>query len=299
MGFGIGKLEEDLDSLRGLFDPLASGNRLRKLLTALPPVPAVRARLLGEPLVLAIGSEILVTLEGRVAISALTDIHRQTFADPMIINVDVIYNAEQLVGGRYRTWGMRRLEDVLRLMSGEAGSLRTSAIGWLLLLLINGSRSRETAIRRLDDPSEEQKLDQAVSRIVAAFADALSAGNRDTRHFSLYQGYALTEARRRLPGALGTDGNYIVKGQENRVIDLVASELSRPQRSHDIGDVLNAFDHLVKAYQEERPRLAVLGVAHERRGETRQIRQRLEDLIDGNRRRVRASHPSDKDDERG
>jgi hypothetical protein len=280
-----GELDTDLDALRVFFDPLARGERLRRLISSLQPAPQTHSRLMREPMVVASKQEILITLEGRVVLGVLLELLDQDIDDPIVINLDSICSFERIVGDRYRKWGMRRIEDVLRLMTGQAEALRISSIAWLLLLLVNGSRSPATALptRVLSGSTDQEKFEASIRRIIGAFTDVLAPGQRDERHFGIYQGYALTEARRRLPGAIGEGDPYIVENEATRVIALVAAELSRPQRSPDLSDVMAAFDRLVLVYREERPRLALLGVAHERRGETQRIRELLERALENDR----------------
>lgn len=292
-------LRDDLDALRTFFDPLATGDRLRRLLATLQPAPPVRARLLREPLVLQGGDEILITLEGRLALEVIRELLLSNSNDPLMIDPETVCIGEREVAERYRKWSTRRLQDVLLLKAGEAEALRPSSIAWLLFLLVNGSRSPETAIKRPLSHSDEEKLDQSIRRIISSFANALTSGSRDDRHFSIYQGYALTEARRRLPGVLGAKDPYIAQGREDQVLDLIVLELSRPQRSPSVEQVMNAFDQLVEVYRKERPSLALLGLAHEKRTVTRQIRQRLEEAIEQNRRRSGTTSPSSQGSRQG
>jgi hypothetical protein len=281
MGRPPGVLDDDLDALRRFFDPLATGKRLRGLLGQLTSAPPVRARLLAAPLVLGEADGRLITLEGRAALELLRRLLAETCDDSIGIDSDTVYAVEHLVYERYRQWSLRRIEDVFALRSGRAEALRLPSIGLLLLLLVNGSRSSATALRPLPDAGRKARLDAGVSTIVARFCDALDQRERDSRHFVLYSGYPLTEARRRLPGVLHAEPNgiYIPPTGKDRVLTLVASELRRPQRSFPTRAVLAAFDQLVAAYRQELPVLAALDVAFEQRAETRHLRERLEALL--------------------
>jgi hypothetical protein len=281
MGHAPRALDDDLDALRRFFDPLATGKRLRGLLGDLSSSPQVRARLLAPPLVLGEPDSLLVTLEGRAALELLLLLVSETRDDSIGIDSDSVCAAEHSVYERYRQWGLRRIEDVLALRSGRAEALRLPSIGLLLLLLVNGSHSSATALRPLSDRKRKERLDAAISTAVAQFCNALDERIRDPRHFVLYSGYPLTEARRRLPGILHADpeGIYIPFPGEDRVLTLISSELRRPQRSFPTHQVLAAFDQLVVAYRQELPVLAALDVAFEQRAETRRIRERLEALL--------------------
>ncbi len=297
------QLDTDLDYLRLFFDPLAQGGRLRELIANLPNIPPVRSRLLRPPLILDDGDEMLVTLEGRTALHELqirlgSD---STNSDVLLIDPDTVCIAQSRVYRRYRAWSIRKLGSVLRLTAGKAEALRTPSLALLLLLLVNGSDSKETAFRRLGgarglpDPNsparllDQTKLDAAIGDAVRAFCLALDAREREIRHFSLYSGYVVTEARRRLTGILGPEHDklYVLPGQGERLVTRVAAELRRPKRSPETASVLGAFDRMVDAYRGQLPTLAALGMAHERRDHTRRIRAQLEDALNGDIRRAR------------
>jgi hypothetical protein len=280
-------LEEDLDALHRYFDPVATGNRLRTLLANLPPPPTVNARLLREPLVLGQDDLRLITLEGRAVIALLQMLLSSASANTIMIELEVGYPFERNVYERYRQWSLHRITDVLHLQLGKAQSLRLPSIGLLLLLLVNGSHSPQTAMRPFLDKVEREKyVNQVVRTIVAAFCQALDEREHDTRHYVLYGGYPLTEARRRLPTALPLDpeGTYIPPSEVERVLRFIVAELRRPQRSFSKTTVLEAYDQLVAAYRRELPKLAALDITFEQRLETMRIRQRLENLLDNNTR---------------
>ncbi|MCY3783314.1 MAG: hypothetical protein OXG79_05970 [Chloroflexi bacterium] len=178
----------------------------------------------------------------------------------------------------YREVGVRRLEDAVGLLEGQAEGLRLPSIALLLFLLVNGSTSSATAIRRPSDSDELNRLDHTVAKAISAFADTLSSRARNPSHFSLYSGYAVTEARRRLGQIMGPTPHeiYVDDNHRDAVIERVASELRRSQRSPETRHVMTAFDNLVLAYREERPTLASLGVTHESRVETARLREQLE-----------------------
>lgn len=284
-------LDEDLDALRRYYDPVATGNRLRTLLANLPSPPAVNARLLCEPLVLGEDDLRLITLEGRAAIALLQTLLPSTSGNSIIIELDMGYPFEHSVHERYRQWSLHRITDVFNLQSGKAQSLSLPSIGLLLLLLVNGSCSPQTAMRPFLDERESERYVNQVSRtIVAAFCHALDEREHDTRHFVLYGGYPLTEARRRLPTALPLHpaGTYILASEEERVLRFIVAELRRPQRSFSMTKVLEAYDQLVVAYRRELPKLAALNMTFEQGLETARIRQRLENLLDNNDNNARA-----------
>lgn len=285
MSRSLGPLNEDLADMRNLFDPLATGTRLRKVLGSLPPSPVVSSPLLQPPIVIGEDHDRLVTLEGRVVLEVLEELLRRD-ADVVAISASTVYFAEHRVYEQYRLWGLRKLGDVLRLRAGKGQALPIPSIASLLLLLVNGSISSDTAFRLLPDTELQDRLDEAIGRVVAAFCDALNARLRDPRHFRLYSGYAMTEARRRLPRALGPERNsaYIEEDKRGEVISLIVAELRRPHRSPAAEQVLMAFDRLIAVYREELPVFSALEMAHERRPETRRLRERLEAELGNDRR---------------
>lgn len=274
-------LEEDLDALRRYFDPIATGNRLRTLLTNLPSPPSVNARLLREPLIVGGDDLRLITLEGRAAIALLQMLLLSASDNVIIIELETGYPFEHSVYERYREWSLHRITNVFHLQTGKAQSLNLPSIGLLLLLLINGSHSPQTAMRPLLD-EREKYVNEAIRAIIAAFCQALDEREHETRHFVLYSSYTLSEARRRLPTALPLDsaGIYIPSSEKERVLRFIATELRRPQRSFPTTKVREAYDQLIATYRQELPMLAALNMTFENRLETLQIRQRLENLLD-------------------
>ena len=278
-GEPMSSLDEDLKLLFSkLFDPKTSGARLRDVLTSLPPAPMVRSRFLDPPLIIRAGPSTLVTPEGRAAYDLLTDVLRESDEDPIGLDPIDAFALVSLIHQGYRKVGVKRLEDAVGLLGGQAEGLRLPSIALLLFLLVNGSTSAATAIRRPSDSEELSRLDHAVAKAISAFADTLSSRARNPSHFSLYSGYAVTEARRRLGQIMGAtpDEIYVDHQQQDAVIERVASELRRSQRSPETQDVMAAFDNLVSAYREERPTLASLGITHESRVETARLREQLE-----------------------
>lgn len=275
----VGELENDMDWLfSGFFNPRVTGARLRRLLGGLPESPSVRVRFLSSPLVVRTGSSVLVTPEGRAIYDLLCRLLEESSDDPIGIDSVDALGVIHLVYEGYRSVGIRRLNDVVKLLGGDAEGLRLASIGLLIFVLVNGSESRDTAICRPLEGDERKRLDASVSRAVAAFADSLSPRSRDRTHFSLYSGYAVTEARRRLGLTLGPSPKQIYISQHHRpkVVAMVARELRRQRRKPPTTHVMTAFDELVTTYRAERPTLASLGVSHENRIATARLRDELE-----------------------
>ena len=203
-------------------------------------------------------------------LEVIEDLLAEDRENVIVIPSDEIQVAEHRAYENYRLWSMRRIEDVLRLRIGKAQALPVPSIASLLLLLVNGSRSRETALRPLDDEKEQTNLNEAVGDVVSAFCDVLGVGSRDAKEFRLYGGgYAMTEARRRLPSALirEKDATYIASGQVDEVLSTIVAELRRQKRRPTTEEVLRAFDSLVATYRDRLPVFAAHKMAHEQRAE--------------------------------
>jgi|GEM_PF-1751189 len=276
-----GTLEGDLDQLSLYFDPLARGLRLRPLLDALPDLGVFLSPLLRPPLTVGAANDVLITAEGRIAMAVIESCLANN-PGSVEISEHEVRAAEHIAYERHRRWSIQKIERVLELRAGNAPSLVLPSIALLLLLLVNGSTSPETSLQKeLAEGTDQSRINAAIARIINSFCDHLEPGARGDRHFALYGGYALSEARRRLSGALGpeTDKAYVRPEGERRVIQSIASELRRPLRSPSTAAVLEAFDLLVMTYRDELPALAALNLAHERRTETRRLRTQLEEAL--------------------
>jgi hypothetical protein len=119
-----------------------------------------------------------------------------------------------------------------------------------------------------------------LAHIGQAFWDELESGRRrDPRAFSLYSGYAWTEAARRFPRAIASNPWHVVPGQEDQLLTGLIAELSRRQRYVPTQAFMRALDALLATYQREQPVLAGLGMSHYRAAEARHLRERLEVLL--------------------
>jgi hypothetical protein len=272
-------LDHDLRALNVYFDPLRTGSAIRRRLGELPPSDPLKSRLLRAPLVIGDGRNVLVTPEGRIALDVLTRRLAETpdTAPLVALDPDEIELAQGLAYSRYRTWSIGRLSSVLGLLEGKAERLRPLSIGWLLLLLVNGSRSAETALSRPESSDQERKLDHALGDILTAFVSGLEPG-ASARDFRQYQGWVATEARRRAAHLQGPSPSkpFVRSGRERELVNLAIRELRSRRTPPRTEVVLSAFDNLVATYRERLPVLASLGLAHERRAETREIRDMLE-----------------------
>ncbi len=284
-----GSLHDDLRSpiLADIFSPLKAGKTLRAFLDALADQPPCQSGpLLRPPLVVGTARDVLVTVEGRVCLEIVRTLLSRDMSDPIVITGDSIRRAEHLVYERYRDWSMRRLEDVIKLRSGQAAVIGPPGIAFLLFLLVNRSFSPKTAIKTLPKRKvDQERLDQAAGRIIEAYSDVINPsvpGHRNPRHFSFYGGYARSEARRRLSWALGPedDSNYIRCDKVNETTDFAATEMRRVRSPQARARLLAAFDALVDTYRRELPILGSLEMAHEDRAATADLRKRLESSLE-------------------
>jgi len=157
--------------------------------------------------------------------------------------------------------------------------MQAKAVGLVLALLVNRSTSPERAVLVDGDQNETRGAEKALFDGAEAFAAVISDRNeRSHAENRLKGGYAVTEARRRLVDfriERGAPARYYLEpGSEQRVTDLLATELAKRDRL-DASKVARAFDALVDAYREESRASTHLGGFYERAAETTQLRERL------------------------
>jgi len=285
MAAPLGDVREDLEKLRGWFDPVAQGSRLRRdlqILSAPPPTwndP-------GPPLTLAVSDgKHLVTPEGRCAMQILGAALSQSSAGDLYISDDTLRDAERLLLHTYRVWSRHRLNTVVSLLEGASKPLQISAAGVVLALLVNRCTSAERALTRFAQGAGRDVIDEAFFAAVNAFATTLNTRTRgNPSNARLISGWALYEAGRRLGDALvlkdargGKDGSvWIAAAATPDVLATVARDLTRGRRGRATIDALAAaFDSLVEALRSHLPSLAGYGLSHERPLETAALRQQL------------------------
>jgi hypothetical protein len=276
-----GAFEDDLDALADWFHPKLRGATLRAKLGVLGRLGQTGAERLPVSVLLPCGDErFLVTPEGRAWLECAAT-PRGTTEGQIVFSVEQALPLEKRLLGVYRGWTRHRLEDVIQKRTGSGPPMLPPAIAIVLLLLVNRSLSPETAIRRVRDPRAQAKIDDVVADVLAAFADTLAGPSKRGRsrgQFSLWSGYPLTEARRRLAGQLILDGDegtvYVKAANEDKVIDFVTRDLAR-RRDISEDDVEHAFQALVAAYRHRLEDLSRLGSGFERVGRTDALRERL------------------------
>ncbi len=250
------------------FDPLARGASLRDALDNLPPtsetLPPDLADSVGEPLVTPAGpSRALVTPEGRLALTLLENKISNAVDDQIRVRHQ---DTEQIAHDAldfYKQRSFSRLRSVVDFRSGDAPPLLPQGVGLILLLLLNGNVGADHPLARPSRSEDREVIDAAVASIVSAFAETLvpSRRGRTPDAYSLYGGYAMTEARRRLGSDLTKDPAYLVADSRTRVISRVADEVARRTSPPTEEKLELAISALVRAYLRHRPDLAGYGLA--------------------------------------
>jgi hypothetical protein len=259
-----GLLEEDLVSLRTFFDPVARGGRLRELLAAVGPTDISRPLVLDDVAVLSLDdAHHLVTPEGRGFLELLES--SEADADGVLaLSDEAARPIERAVAAAVRLWSRHRLNDVIAKQRGEGPPMHPASIALLLLLLINGSVSASTGVRRIRDKQTQERFDDVLRRIVKSYTDVAAPGN-SAEDLRMWSGWHLSEARRRLPGRLVLDDEgylFIPSAQVANVIQFVLSDLRRSRVPSD--RQVRAFDSLVRTYRDELQSLTEMGSGFER-----------------------------------
>jgi hypothetical protein len=290
-GRPIGDLLTDLSEMRQLvFNPVAREERLRQTLTRLaaedksgPPPEHVP-----DLILLPVAHELwLVTPEARTAIPVLERCLKEASGDWCSVDDVDIHAAEHLLLDVTREWAHHRLDRTIQLQAGEGARMLPVAIAIPLLLIVNGNVGPERAMTQPKDPADQELLDHALVAPVRRFAEAIPGRTSDfsDRHLALYNGYALSEARRRLGDDLrleriDTGGQhhprkalYLAAGRQDATLSFLRRELLARGATPD--QVEHAYDELVRAYGEVRPTLAAFGIVHDNPTNTRRTRSAL------------------------
>lgn len=282
----IALLEEDIEKCRRYFDPVARGHKLRERLAALQSVPPdvlAAANRLREPLIVDAGSgRLLVGVEGRLLVELLRQYDNHH--DMVVIPAEEAYAGTQFALAIYRSWTRHRLDQVLALREGRGNEvLQATSVGVVLAILVNRSTAPDRAIGRTADEQVRERIDDAIHRAAASFADKISTSrSRSRMEQRLVGGYWLTEARRRLADHLvitdsprgETSLVYIPEQYRDNVIDFLAHDLARRFNLRE--DALtSAFDMLVDTLRAASNQLAGQRMTFERPADTVRLRTRL------------------------
>lgn len=273
-------LADDLRLMKFWFDPIASGKRLRDVLGAIEPA-GVAGEDIPEELILAIDPERwLVTPEGRavmwaVEASAEGDLDDLPEYTNVYLSQGTIRTALVLVHEVYREWNRQRITGVAGLLTAETATLRPTAAGLLLILLLNRNTSPQRRLPSPDDPHASAEMTRAIAAPAIAFARELAGTEKaSSRGVDLYRGWAMGEIARRLGTGLhrAADGIWIHPEYEDAARQRLIDALSdRPERIRS--RLPRAVDAALAEYERVRPVLSGLGMAHERPSNTRRLRR--------------------------
>ena len=283
----VGDLGEDLDATRFWFDPVAQGQRLRREISNLDPMPPGITDP-QPPLTLSVGEgKWLVTPEGRCVLDLLKDLPEGQHVHNVTAGHIAPY--ERRLAGLYRDWSRHRLNSVVALLEGTNKPLQIPAAGIVVALLVNRSTSADRALIRFTSDPERSVVDKAFFAPVQVFADILSPNRRQSDiSAQLISGWMLYEARRRIGNGMVLDdmrgdknGSVWIRADgESSVVDTVARDLVRGHRTRVTPDKFRrAFDALVAELRRESKALAGFGLAHERPRNTIRLRNRFADRL--------------------
>ncbi len=273
-------LREDLERLKEWFDPVASGDRLRRTLASAPPEKhewQFRA-----PLVYSTAGRVLITPEGRAALFVLADaLDRQTgnAATSNVVPEQVLVNdVVNELADLYRSWSRQRLDGVAHLLGHETETLRPGAAGLLLVLLINRNTSAGRALPRSRIAAQRSPIEEAIREPALAWATAFTGKRASGVGIDLYRGWAIGELSRRLGSAFhldfGDEGVYIEEDAVPSAIDRLVEDLAkRPARLRR--RIPASWHALTDEYRRSRPRLTSLRLAFERPSFTQELERTL------------------------
>ena len=283
MGTDPSDLESDLDLCRRWFDPVAQGQRLRRDLSGIRPLPEGIVDP-GPPFTFPIGPDrCLMTPEGRCALDLLEALPGER--DGQVVKDSHLVPYDRLLAHLYREWSRHRLSSVVGLLTGEEKPLQIAAAGVVIALLVNRSTNEARALKRFPSGSARDVVDDAFFQAVTMFSKTLAPRQRATRDPRLISGWMLYEARRRLGDDVlviegsrpDSDGRiWIDESMEERAIEVVCRDLARGHRPKvSVESLGDAFDSLVAVFRQQTDRLAGFGLAHERPANTKRLRSSL------------------------
>jgi hypothetical protein len=269
----VDSLRADLEIMKYWFDPVASGKRLREVLASLPPLSDTSN--LQPPAALKVDKDRwLLTPEGRVLLWVLSRSSPEIFdATPVYVSSSVVQTGLAVLADVYRTWTRQRIDGVTALLTGETATLRPTAAGLLLVLLVNRNTAPDRRLPAPGTPLASDEMSMAIAAPAIAFARELAGSDRASeRGIDLYRGWAMGEIARRLGEGLhqGSDGVWIVPEYEQVARQrLIESLAERPPKIRS--RVPSALDAALREYERVRPALSGLGLAYERPSNTRQL----------------------------
>lgn len=233
-----------------MFRPIARESTVRRALEL--AVQASPDEDLPDAMHLRVGAAQVVTPEARILIDVLErELSRQRGDDVDL--ADALATAERNLLSLYRTWSRERLHRVISLMAGDDAPLLPGPLGLIVMLLLRSAVGEEKALVQ-SRREEDNNVETSVVAGLTAFAKSIDPdAGWDARQFALYGGYALSEARRRLPSlVLDPAGRrrssdsppkrvFIAHGSAAKAAAFVARDLARRGVDSDlIGQALRA-----------------------------------------------------------
>ena len=283
----VSNLDDDLNATRRWFDPVARGQRLRREIAKLDPMPNGLAGLKPPLTVQVEEGKLLVTPEGRCVLDLLQGlprgrtVHNVTQAE--------ITPYERRLAKLYQSWSRHRLNSVVSLLEGTYRPIQIPAAGIVVALLVNRSTSPDRALIRFTSDPERGVVDKAFFAPIQKFSDILWPERRKSEISAhLITGWMVYEVRRRIGSAVvindereGKNGSLWIDSEyESSVIEVVARDLVRGHRVRvDKDRFLQAFDGLVAELRRESKALAGFGLSHERPRNTTRLRNLFADRL--------------------
>lgn len=266
-GRAPGSLSADLDRLSWIFGADATPKRLREMITSLPQLETHPPALPPALWVIVDDRRGLLTPEGRVAFEQL-QVLRETGRNT-ITTAEIAVAADQ-VATAYGGWRRRWIE---RNLSGA--SLRPGSFGWVILLLINGSVDRASALRLPSSEQQERQLAAVVMPIIDAFAEHLGRDPQPSREGSrLRSNWRVTQAHALLIDVVqraAPHGDVLFWVEPERDAIQTLGRRLAARRGLDLDTLGGALAALVNAFDTARPSLSAFGAAHDRRAHTRHV----------------------------
>lgn len=271
----VDDFEADLRRLKSLFDPVATGARLRRELLALAPAPPTAGSLPAELALVIDDERVIPTPETRAAMEVLSV--SDEGGGVVLLEEAAVFDAHAALLRLYREWGRHRLTSVIALMHGDERPLQVPAIGVAVALLVNRNTAPERALTRFSDRDDRRMVDETFFPPADAFSARVApSARRSEEKEQLIGGWRLHEVVRRAPEALviEPDRVYIAAGAEAALIDVLATALAR-RESLTVEALSGGLQALVAELRARLPRLETLGLTFERPHETHRVVERL------------------------
>ncbi|MBB6015961.1 hypothetical protein ACFP9V_11580 [Deinococcus radiopugnans] len=274
-------IEDDLTLMSLYFNPISTGAKLRSALEKMPnsiEIPSLPFSLDG--LIINLSSrKHLLRPEGRIALSILESTGNRNSENVILDSITLLW-AYSILHSRYEQWNSQRLVSVIDNLSGSK-TLQIQSLGLLIWLLINRNNSIVRALpKNIENSQFRRKMDKLVDVPVTAFASALSKNfeKKDRQELSIYSGWQLSEAKRRLGGRLVIEPSvYIAESADEEVLDIIIHDLSKRKNTHQ--EISDGLDSFMKNFQDVSSSLAALGFFFEDTRNTRKVINKIKSAV--------------------